>query len=101
MVTGKLNSLKQISVAQKTSLTRESCGVFFQHPELVPEFHHGLADHRLLVVVLGLEVVERDFGCVLVGLEHRAQSGDLFPLRRQQRLELDHLLLQLLHLFTA
>lgn len=36
--------------------------------------------------------------CLLVGLEHGSEGGDLLPLGGQQRLEFDDLFLQLLDL---
>lgn len=82
-------------------LTGESGGVLLEQSQLVAQLEHGLGDDGLLGLVLGLEVGERHLGRVLVGLEHGAQRGDLLALGGQQRLELDHLLLQLGQLGAA
>lgn len=82
-------------ISPRHSLTREGGGILLEDPQFVSQLGHGVAHHQLLVLVLGLEVRQRNLGRVLVRFEYRSQGGDLFSLRREQTLELDDLFMQI------
>lgn len=84
----------------KPKLTGESGSVGLEYPQLVSQIAHCVADDQLLVLVLRLEIVEGNFGCVLIGLEHSAKRGDLLALCGQKRLEFDDLFMEVGDLFV-
>lgn len=68
----------------------EGGGVFLQSLELVPQFHHGLGHHGLLVLILALEVCQSDFSCLwedetrrTKGLEQLDGAEIIFPETRR------------------
>lgn len=61
----------------------EGGSVLLQGFELVPQFHHGLGHHGLLVLILALQVGQSDFSCLWAEKEQKGQSSwGVFPATR-------------------
>ena len=61
---------------EQSSERGEGGGVLLQRFELVPQFHHGLGHHGLLVLVFALQIGQGHFSCLWVDeRDKKAQSS--------------------------